>query len=256
MREFDKDDFKEYNAKPWMRKVLNMNPDYNCWGPEEDYMGDGSKYNESTKKMEPKSSGWSSNIYIDSWDDFDISLDDLNEVVHFYFEVNRDSENCEPCEQSGENPETKQLSDDWYDFANTGRKWCNNITQDEVDALWEQGRLKFEFDEKPTAEQVNEWNSNKGLGHDAINRWICVETRAKRLGVHGVCKHCEGKGYNFTAPEAHVELVLWLLHPRKGASRGVRIRNIKEDQINEVVAFLKEAKDRSKDRFSKLKRIS
>ena len=42
---------------------------------------------------------------------------------------------CEECEGSGLNKETKQLSDDWYDFDRTGRKWSNNITQNEVDAL-------------------------------------------------------------------------------------------------------------------------
>lgn len=45
----------------------------------------------------------------------------------------------------------------------------------------------------PTADEVNKWNE-RGMGHDAINRWILIEARAKRLGVYGKCKKCRGKG--------------------------------------------------------------
>ena len=117
------------------------------------------------------------------------------------------SQNCTACDGSGYNPETKQISDDWYDFDSTGRRWCNKITQDEVDALIERGRLydltrRFTrgkgweaIDPPPvvTAEMVNRWSKNS-LGHDAINRRICVETRAKRLGVYGDCPVCKGEG--------------------------------------------------------------
>lgn len=117
------------------------------------------------------------------------------------------SQECSVCDGSGHNPETKQIADDWYDFAGTGRKWCYNITQDEVDALVEAGRL-YDFthhfvegrgwipiEPKPfvSAETVNIW-SRRGLGHDAINRWICVEARARRLGVWGDCPVCNGDG--------------------------------------------------------------
>lgn len=32
------------------------------------------------------------------------------------------------------------------------------------------------------------------MGHDSVNRWILVETRAKRLGVYGKCGVCGGEG--------------------------------------------------------------
>ena len=35
----------------------------------------------------------------------------------------------------------------------------------------------------PTADEVNAWAGRGSIGHDAINRMICVETRAKRLGA-------------------------------------------------------------------------
>lgn len=118
-----------------------------------------------------------------------------------------DAQECKVCKGSGHNPETKQISDDWYDFANSGRRWDKSITQDEVNALVEHGRL-WDFTRTwipgegwvdkdppyiPTADEVNRW-SRHGTGHDAINQWICVETRAKRLGVWGRCPVCNGEG--------------------------------------------------------------
>jgi len=108
------------------------------------------------------------------------------------------ADDCTACDAGGYNPETKQIYDDYYDFANTGRKWCYDITQDEVQALVDGGRLwdltrtfgENGWEDKvppyvPTAAEVNLWASpaTRGFGHDAINCWILVEARAKRLGV-------------------------------------------------------------------------
>lgn len=235
--EYDMSELKKLNAKQWMINALKMNPSYTCWGNHEDYM---------TNKGQ-----WDSPIEIENvdglWD-----LDDLNELANFYFQVIRDSVNCTECNTSGLNKGTKQISDDWYDFDRTGKRWCNDITQDEVDALWEHHRLRCDFKEKPTANEVNAWSRGKSLGHDAINKSICVETRAKRLGVYGLCPVCNGEGYVFTAPEAHLELQMWFLHPRKGCSRGVLLKNINEDEMPKVIEYLKEAAQRNADRFSKL----
>ena len=257
MRTYQEDDDREeaerMGAEQWMLDCLKINPDYVHWGPHEDYMADGGE-------------SWRSAIMLKSWSEM-FDLDDLNEVVHFYFSVNRDGEDCERCGGSGHNPETKQIADDWYDFAGTGRRWCDSLTQDEVDALVEKNRLfdltrRFVEGEgwkendpptRPTAEQVNERSaSRKGIGHDAINRWICVETRAKRLGVWGNCEHCEGHGSVFTAPAATLRLTLWLLHPRKGASRGVEIADVKQDELAVVFAFLRKAARRNAERFAKI----
>lgn len=141
--------------------------------------------------------------------------------------------NCPACDGSGYNPQTKQIADDWYDFAGTGRRWCGSITQDEIEALIRDGRLwdftniwqdgkklpkrwlfrrgiiqkavffaarllrsigvSFYLPNMPTAEVVNQWNG-KSMGHDAINRYICVKARTRRLGVYGLCKSCKGNG--------------------------------------------------------------
>jgi len=129
---------------------------------------------------------------------------------------------CPHCDGTGYNPETKKIYDDWYDFAGTGRRWCSNITQHEVDALIEGNRF-WNFtrtctkehgwqdrDPKPrvTAEMVNEW-SKRGMGHDAINCHICVRARAEREGVYGSCVACSGSGESWRAPEDKAAAEKW-----------------------------------------------
>lgn len=131
---------------------------------------------------------------------------------------------CPACGGTGYNPATRQIADDWYDFAQTGRRWCDDITQDEVDQLIKENRL-WDFwrefvpgegwrdkDPKPevTAAQVNAWNKRGGImGHDAINRMICVERRARRLGVYGHCPECRGTGDLWDPPEAEAQAENW-----------------------------------------------
>ena len=135
------------------------------------------------------------------------------------------SQECKACGQSGYNPATKKIADGWY--ASESRRWVwlsdsrryndnawqYHLHQSEVDALVDAGRLhdltsewkggrwiKKESAVQPTPEDVRQWALN-GTGHDAINRSICVETRAKRLGVWGNCEVCAGEGAIWHSPE-------------------------------------------------------
>lgn len=251
----DKEDRKELedlNAEQWQLDLLNLNPDYVFWGPGEDYMSTDDK-------------GWATSTIYDSWEEFGPwDLDDLNEVVNFYFAVGRKDEECAVCEGSGYGPEAKQVSDDWYDFDNTGRKWCYDITQDEVDALIESNRL-FDFTHRvvdgkwkqndpliiPSAEEVNTW-AQKGMGHDSINKWVCVRARCNRLGYEINCPVCKGEGRLHIEPKAYASLILWVIHPRKGACKGIEINNIKEDELPEIFNFLKEAHERNTNRWKEI----
>ena len=109
-----------------------------------------------------------------------------------------------------------------------------------------------------TAEEVNAVNRRgaKHVGdlhsHDAINRNIMIEVRAKRLGVYGLCSKCNGRGSVYTEPHAHVNLVLWMLHPRKGCSRGIEIKNIKQKDLPKVFTYLTEAAKRNAQRFGRI----
>jgi hypothetical protein len=147
----------------------------------------------------------------------------LNEVwpgyINPHFQHRR---NCPFCDGSGHNPATKQIADDWYDFGRTGRRWCDKLTQDEVDALVEAGRLREWRGRENggwvtvprTAAEVNAANG-QGRGllgdlvHDSINRWICIETRAKRLGVWGECATCGGDGEAWRSPEDRAAAEAW-----------------------------------------------
>ena len=132
---------------------------------------------------------------------------------------------CPLCDGLGYNAATRKIADDFYDHAGFGgrwrydygkapdgrpsiyapwrvigdcRSWVNAITQDEVQVLLDRGRL-MDFTRHnpgyvPTAEEVNKW-AEQGMGHDAVNRSILIEARAKRLGVWGKCGLCKGEGY-------------------------------------------------------------
>lgn len=89
-------------------------------------------------------------------------------------------------------------------------------------------------------------------GHDAINRHILIEARLKRFGIPKTCTVCDGHGYEYIEPEAHVNLILWILHPRKGCSCGAEIQRIQQDELKEVFAFLRTAAKRNAERFSKI----
>lgn len=130
---------------------------------------------------------------------------------------------CKSCDGIGLNKETKKLRDDWYTYLRTDGKegWQYHLEQDDVlalieaDRLWDftrvpineeqeeivrkkigdggNGWLPFNNGRMPTAEEVNVW-ARGSMGHDSCNQWICVEARAKRLGVYGMCPFCNGEG--------------------------------------------------------------
>lgn len=92
-------------------------------------------------------------------------------------------------------------------------RWCDKITQEEVEELVKHNRLMDwthtcnavpgegwkpkDPPYMPTAEEINAAQRAPGnflRSHDGINRWILVEFRAKKYGVWGPCPHCvEGR---------------------------------------------------------------
>jgi hypothetical protein len=232
----DEHEYKEMmkvNPEPWMVDLLSLNPKYCGWGPYEDYMA-GDK-------------GWSAAMYFDGWDEFNVKeLDERNEIINFYFEIDRDRRECEVCNHSGfrsghssgYNQETYYLNEDFYNH------WQHDLTEDELEVL----KIKKRVPRDITLEEINQ----PDYIHDDINRVILVKTRAQRLGVWGLCTACEGKQYQFITDEAHVNLILWLIHPRKGASRGIEIKHITIKDLPEVKAYLTKAAIRNACRFSEI----
>lgn len=232
---------EELLAKKWQTDMLELNPDYLGWGVYEDYMMGDSRYPHS----------WQNPLFYNSWKEFSYPLNDLNECVNYYFSVRRESEECKTCGGNGSNSETKKLYDTFYGtfngFTKTSDGWQNNLTQDEVDVLWEKKRFfhLHGLNEKPTIEEANQYSH-----HDGINHWTLTEVRAKRLGVWGLCSTCEGKGYVFIENVCHLQLTLWVLLPRKGCSRGLEIKHLDKEDISPALEWLNEAARRNAQRFS------
>lgn len=205
-------------------------------------------WNPHADAMTSKGGNWTSTIDYASWPAFaegwganDV---DMNLVADFYFTEGHDSRECAACDQSGYNEATKQIADDFYDFAGTGRKWNAAITEDEVAALGAHGRLTC-GKAVPSVDEVNAAQARGFMAdycHDAINRWILVETRARRLGVWGQCTECGGEG-SIRLSADYIVLNLWMLHPRKGASRGIEVRGVTRDDLPAIREFLRRSWD-------------
>lgn len=191
--------------------------------------------------------GWGSTLYFDSWEEFKGGfggLDDLNVVVDFYFDLTHDSRECPSCEGRGGSPEANEFERTFYSHSCLPGElaWSDRITQEDVDALVEANRLSFDFPNgKPTPDEVNAWQRGDGnrpsLGHDAINRWVMVKARCERMGVPSMCTKCEGSGHLRTSDD-YLVLNLWILHPRKGSSRGVGIKRVPVEALDEVREWL------------------
>jgi hypothetical protein len=133
---------------------------------------------------------------------------------------------CPVCGGHGQNAATHLIDEEWYAFddpkwisldAGCKRQYNDNahryhITQIEVDALLAGNRLrdlKDKLGRDPTVEEVNNWAIHAPLGYDGLDRWICVEARAKALGVYGLCPTCNGEGRVWGSPEDKQKYEAW-----------------------------------------------
>ena len=122
-------------------------------------------------------------------------------------------------------------------LAHYGGQWCHHLIQADVDALVAAGRL-MDFTHvprtpeqvemvkaklasggnswlpepngyTPTADEVNGWSIG-GMGHDAINAWICRDARLTREGVtERTCAVCGGSGNIWSSAEAAAACEAW-----------------------------------------------
>lgn len=101
-------------------------------------------------------------------------------------------------------------------------QWGHHLSQDDVDALVDAGRLMdltHAWDAerrwqpkdppvRPTAEQVNEW-SLRGRGHDSINASVVIAARCARVGVATRCATCDGHASLDAYPGQRAEAEAW-----------------------------------------------
>ena len=123
--QFDLDGATRLGAPAWMLDVLKLNSSYPHWGNHEDYMCS-------------KDAGWGGPVEVATvanlW-----PQDELNELVHGYYFIDRNTSKCDDCGESGYNPKTRKISDDWYGLRSPMDRWDTKITNDEVVALAEGG---------------------------------------------------------------------------------------------------------------------
>jgi hypothetical protein len=285
--EYDVKEWNRLKAPEWMLEALKLNPSYVYWGPHEDYMLiRGRDEGPDDLGREPQG-GWNSRLLYKNWSEFGIELDELNECINFYFSVERKSKNCPVCYGCGYHPDAQWVSESYYAHsspfkAQSAKEHANQIfmasftgnlsdnsclgkniypTQDILDKY---GYKFTKFCEQMRETKVGwhqlplhstEIKALKDAGREnielveGINKGILVRTRCERFGIPLYCTECEGRGDVFVETEAHLMLTLWIIHPRKGASRGVEIEYVSKDEFPLAVKFLQEAAKRNAERF-------
>lgn len=286
--DYELKDLAKLNPEPWMVDQLKLNPSYPHWGPHEDYMWkekegwDSRVIHESWDGFGP----WSLDDYNEVVNFyFHVGRPaetcsvcgglcyhpDAQWVSESFYSHSSPFKNRTPSEEAGSRlmqafgapdlpgaiprgtimPSAElvgRYGQLFMDFCvrtmERGGAWNDDITEDEAAALIEHHRYKA----GQTAAEINAEQHGRGIGHDCINRHILIETRLKRLGMPKYCELCDGDGSVYTGP-AHLALTLWVIHPRKGASRGVEVNNIRQDQLPDVYEYLHAAAKRNADRF-------
>jgi hypothetical protein len=144
----------------------------------------------------------------------------LHKVWEGYLNPDRADVECVDCGGSGYGPAARMIAETFYGYEHQELGWHDKITQDEVQALVDEGRL-MDFTHTwspddgwqrrpdgyvPTAAEVNEdQHKHPGRmlgGHDAINRHILIKARCKRLGIACDCPACGGHGVISNPDEA------------------------------------------------------
>jgi len=68
----------------------------------------------------------------------------------------------------------------------------------------------------------------------------------------GKCDVCGGSGSIYVEDAAKLQLQTWIIHPRKGCSRGILVEDVKQEDLPAALVWLRNAAKRNADRFSKL----
>lgn len=103
---------------------------------------------------------------------------------------------------------------------------------------------------------AEEVNAQKSAFSDQVTQHICVEVRAKRLGVYGLCPTCEGEGCVFVERRGRLSMVFWCVNPRTGQNYGIDVRDIDEGDLPEIYEFVRTCGQRLADHLDLLKDLN
>ena len=231
----DKDDKKYESLPEYIKKCLAISePFYNGWG-------NGCNY------MRKNNAQWNSDVELDSIDDM-WELDELNEVVNFYFMAERKVKECPLCNGCGLSQKSIIERDNLhYDK--------HNLTEEDLDALIKVGWFKS-YCKNP--ESVSELLMNPEFLYfniDALRMHTILKNRAKLGKYDYLCSECKGEGELSLESEYHLALQLWHIYPRKSASCGVLIHNIKESDLPKVFSLLNTARERFNQKLNRIEML-
>lgn len=224
----------QLNPALWMLETLKYNAGYVHWAPGDDYMCGSGGFSEPRTTTFAELS----------------ELDDYNECAHFYFEIVRDHKPCVCAKKvpycAGNSPELQ----DAYLAIQT-----NNIDEDDISALIA-GHC-FRDIPRPSIAEVNahnatgyrlDWSHPLSWSSQDFNKYLIAKARTEKKGLPTECTECQGSGALYLG-EARLNLVLWWLYPRKGASGGVTIEDVKQEDMPKVFAWLRHAAERNAAKF-------
>lgn len=231
----DKDDEKYESLPEYIKKCLAISePFYNGWGNGCDY-------------MRKNNAQWNSDVELDSIDDM-WELNELNEVVNFYFRAERKVKECPLCNGCGLSQKSIIERDNFhYDK--------NNLTETDLDALNKDGWFRY-YGGKP--ESLSDLLNNKKFNDfniDSLRLYTILKDRAKLGGYNYTCSECKGEGELPVESEYHLALQLWHIFPRKSASCGVLIHNIKESDLPKVFSLLNTARERFNQKLNRIEML-
>lgn len=213
--EWDVDYVKKIGAEPWMLDALAINPSYCGWHPGDDYMLGSARPGEH--------GGFGHAIKIKSWGEFTFPLDEMNVFADFHFNVHADETCCTACNSSGYSEVARAV------IGSLVGVLLRTLSPEEQAAV---RKVSLAADSEAISSS----------GRDAVARM--------RLGAAIHCADCEGSGVS-SFNNTRLQLELWVLHPRKGASRGVIIDRIEKHEVKEACDFLRKAAEANAQRFTR-----
>lgn len=268
--EYDRNEAEEIGATSWMLDALEMNEGYVHWGgglreitmtwsdfaksPWVDGLNEpvlfAFEVHRPAKDCDTCGSDWPGEHPDASW-----------VVKSFYHHSSPFTLSSGPSQaffRKYPSPAFREFVDSMRRAALDDRFWQDKITPDEFEALRAKNRLHaFTLPPDVSAGEgaalVNAQACKRGcMGHDGINRAILTQCRLERFGLPLKCPTCDGRGFLYTEPQAQLNLMLWVLHPRLDTATSLRVTSITQADLPSVYAFLRQLADRHASRFAKV----
>lgn len=264
-------DIDALNPYMWQLEALKLNTGDSDWGFEKGDMFNGT--------------GMSQCMNYATWEDFVGKFkipNEYNMVVNFRFDVEKDHSKCDTCDGTGDHPalrletEMKEFTEEPLVMDQSTMEWFvqhGHITSPSHGRVyWDNGLNKFKQHKGseilliskedliyPELKEVNDGlRGNKPeLLFSMFKVWDwrnIIQAQRTIKGLPTKCIQCQGTGKRFTG-EPRLALTLWYIHPGHSASKAVKIKNIKQTDIDPILTFMQSAWKVLMDKFNPILHI-